>query len=174
MTDDLRQTLGEQNALYKASATVNATIKTYEAANSAYAALAGVPIVGPALGAAAAGVAVAAGLANVAAINSSRAQGGQVNAGDTVLTGERGRELFVPETNGSIISANMLNNSGGGGTNVYITNNSSNSQIEQETDENGDVYVKISDLDQMVGAALSNPNSDSYQGLSSVANLQRS
>ena len=174
MTDDLRQTLGEQNALYKASATVNATIKTYEAANSAYAALAGVPIVGPALGAAAAGVAVAAGLANVAAINSSRAQGGQVNAGDTVLTGERGRELFVPETNGSIISANMLNNSGGGGTNVYITNNSSNSQIEQETDENGDVYVKISDLDQMVGAALSNPNSESISGLSSVYNLQRS
>ena len=174
MTDDLRQTLGEQNALYKASATVNATIKAYEAANSAYAALAGVPIVGPALGAAAAGVAVAAGLANVAAINSSRAQGGQVNAGDTVLTGERGRELFVPETNGSIISANMLNNSGGGGTNVYITNNSSNSQIEQETDENGDVYVKISDLDQMVGAALSNPNSESISGLSSVYNLQRS
>ncbi|AUR94747.1 hypothetical protein NVP1198A_38 [Vibrio phage 1.198.A._10N.286.54.F4] len=88
--------------------------------------------------------------------------------------GERGRELFVPETNGSIISSNMLNNAGsGGGTNVYITNNSSNSQIEQETDDNGDVYVKISDLDQMVGAALSNPNSDSYQGLSSVASLQR-
>lgn len=175
MTQDLKSTLGEQNALYKASATVNATIKAYEAANSAYAALAPIPYVGPALGAAAAGVAVAAGLANVASINSARAQGGQVNAGDTVLTGERGRELFVPETNGSIISANMLNNSGGGGgTNVYITNNSSNTQIEQETDENGDVYVKISDLDQMVGAALSNPNSESYQGLSSVASLQRS
>ena len=174
MTDDLRQTLGEQNALYKASATVNATIKSYEAANSAYAALAGVPIVGPALGAAAAGVAVAAGLANVAAINSSRVQGGQVNAGDTVLTGERGRELFVPETNGSIISANMLNNSSSsGGGNVYITNNTP-SQVSAETDDKGNTYVKIDELDQLVGAALSNPNSESYQGLSSVASLQRS
>ncbi|AUR94825.1 coil containing protein [Vibrio phage 1.198.B._10N.286.54.F4] len=174
MTDDLKSTLGEQNALYKASATVNATIKTYEAANSAYAALAPIPYIGPALGSAAAGLAIASGLANVASINSSRAQGGIVSRGDAVEVGERGRELFVPETNGSIISSNMLNNAGsGGGTNVYITNNSSNSQIEQETDDNGDVYVKISDLDQMVGAALSNPNSDSYQGLSSVASLQR-
>ncbi|AUR94746.1 coil containing protein [Vibrio phage 1.198.A._10N.286.54.F4] len=56
MTDDLKSTLGEQNALYKASATVNATIKTYEAANSAYAALAPIPYIGPALGSAAAGV----------------------------------------------------------------------------------------------------------------------
>ncbi|AUR92874.1 coil containing protein [Vibrio phage 1.178.O._10N.286.45.E12] len=174
MTQDLKSTLGEQNALYKASATVNATIKAYEAANSAYASLAPIPYVGAALGAAAAGVALASGLANVAAINSSRAQGGIVSRGDAVEVGERGKEIFVPETNGSIISANMLNNSGGGGgTNVYITNNSSNSQVEQETDDNGDVYVKISDLDQMVGAALSNPNSDSYQGLSSVASLQR-
>lgn len=173
MTDDLKSTLGEQNALYKASATVNATIKAYEAANSAYAALAGVPIVGPALGAAAAGVAVAAGLANVAAINSSRAQGGQVNAGDTVLTGERGRELFVPETNGSIISANILSNAGGsGGGNVYITNNTP-SKVSAETDDEGNTYVKIEELDQLVGAALSNPNSESYQGLSSVASLQR-
>ena len=174
MTQDLKSTLGEQNALYKASATVNATIKAYEAANSAYAALAPVPYIGPALGAAAAGVAVAAGLANVAAINSARAQGGSVNAGDTVLTGERGRELFVPETNGSIISANMLNNAGGGGGgNVYITNNTP-SKVEATQDDDGNTYVTIEELDSLVGAALSNPNSDSYQGLSSVASLQRS
>ena len=174
LTQDLKSTLGEQNALFKASATVNATIKSYEAANSAYAALAPIPYVGPALGAAAAGVAVAAGLANVAAINSSRAQGGSVNAGDTVLTGERGRELFVPETNGSIISANMLNNAGGGGGgNVYITNNTP-SKVEATQDDDGNTYVTIEELDSLVGAALSNPNSDSYQGLSSVASLQRS
>lgn len=174
MTQDLKSTLGEQNALYKASATVNATIKAYEAANSAYAALAPIPYIGPALGAAAAGVAVASGLANVAAINSSRAQGGSVGRGDVVEVGERGRELFVPETNGSIISANMLNNAGGGGGgNVYITNNTP-SKVSAETDDDGNTYVKIEELDQLVGAALSNPNSESYQGLSSVASLQRS
>ncbi|AUR99408.1 coil containing protein [Vibrio phage 1.265.O._10N.286.52.F6] len=174
MTDDLKSTLGEQNALYKASATVNATIKAYEAANSAYAALAPIPYVGPYLGAAAAGVAISAGLANVAAINSARAQGGQVNAGDAVLTGERGRELFVPETNGSIISANMLNSTVGGNSgNVYITNNTP-SKVEATQDDEGNTYVKIEELDQLMGAALSNPNSESYQGLSSVASLQRS
>ena len=55
----------------KAAATANAVIKTYEAATGAYAALAGIPIVGPALGAIAAAAAVAAGLANVQAIQST-------------------------------------------------------------------------------------------------------
>lgn len=50
----------------------DATIKTYTAAQGAYAALAGIPIVGPALGAAAAGIAIAAGLANVQAISSAQ------------------------------------------------------------------------------------------------------
>ena len=175
LTQDLKSTLGEQNALYKASATVNATIKAYEAANSAYAALAGVPIVGPALGAAAAGVAVAAGLANVASINSARMQGGQVNAGDSVLVGERSPELFVPNSAGRILNKQQLGAMGGSsvGGNVYITNNTP-SQVSAETDDQGNTYVKIEELDQLVGAALSNPNSDSYQGLSSVASLQRS
>ena len=175
MTQDLKSTLGEQNALYKASATVNATIKAYEAANSAYAALAGIPVVGPALGAAAAGVAVAAGLANVASINSARMQGGQVNAGDSVLVGERSPELFVPNSAGRILNKQQLGAMGGSsvGGNVYITNNTP-SQVSAETDDQGNTYVKIEELDQLVGAALSNPNSDSYQGLSSVASLQRS
>ena len=55
----------------KAAATANAVIKTYEAATAAYASLAGIPIVGPALGAVAAAAAVAAGMANVQAIQST-------------------------------------------------------------------------------------------------------
>ncbi|MFN7725148.1 MAG: hypothetical protein ACK5QH_08775 [Rubrivivax sp.] len=49
-----------------------AVINTYRSATGAYAALAPIPIVGPALGAAAAGVAIAAGLANVNAIRSAQ------------------------------------------------------------------------------------------------------
>lgn len=175
MTQDLKSTLGEQNALYKASATVNATIKAYEAANSAYASLAPIPYVGAALGAAAAGVALASGLANVAAINSARHQGGQVNKGDSVLVGERTAEVFIPETNGRIVNKQQMEAMGGssGGGNVYITNNTP-SKVSAETDDQGNTYVKIEELDQLVGAALSNPNSESYQGLSSVASLQRS
>ncbi|AGN51394.1 tail tape measure protein [Vibrio phage jenny 12G5] len=176
MTQDLKSTLGEQNALYKASATVNATIKAYEAANSAYAALAGVPIVGPALGAAAAGVAVAAGLANVAAINSSRAQGGQVNAGDSVLVGERGAEIVTFGQGGRVTPNSQIGGANGQSqpVNVIVNNNAPNTQATATQDDEGNTYVTIEELDSLVGVALSNPNSDSYQGLSSVASLQRS
>jgi hypothetical protein len=64
---------------YKVFASAAALIDTYKAANAAYAAMAGIPYVGPFLGVAAAAAAVAAGLANVAAINSaSFAEGGLV------------------------------------------------------------------------------------------------
>ena len=57
--------LGEESKAGKAFATAQATIDTFKAANSAYAAMSGIPIVGPALGAAAAAAAVVAGIANV-------------------------------------------------------------------------------------------------------------
>ena len=57
--------LGEESKAGKAFATAQATIDTFKAANSAYAAMAGIPIVGPALGIAAALAAVTAGIANV-------------------------------------------------------------------------------------------------------------
>lgn len=56
---------GEQSTAGKAMAVAAATIDTYKAANSAYAAMAGIPIVGPALGIAAAAAAVISGIANV-------------------------------------------------------------------------------------------------------------
>lgn len=59
-------------AIGKAAAIAQTMIQTYQSATSAYAAMAGIPVVGPGLGAAAAAAAVAAGLANVAQI---RAQG---------------------------------------------------------------------------------------------------
>jgi len=60
-------------AIGKAAAIAQATIQTYNAATSAYAAMASIPYVGPALGAAAAAAAVVAGLANVAQIKSQNA-----------------------------------------------------------------------------------------------------
>lgn len=57
--------LGEESKAGKAFATAQATIDTFKAANSAYAAMAGIPVVGPALGIAAAAAAVVAGIANV-------------------------------------------------------------------------------------------------------------
>ncbi|CAH9016420.1 tail tape measure protein [Vibrio phage 242E40-1] len=175
MTDDLRQNLGEQNALYKASATVNATIKAYESANSAYAALAPVPYIGPALGAAAAGVAIASGLANVAAINSARAQGGQFNAGDTVMVGEFGPEPVTFGQGGRVMSnADMQRKSGQSqSVNVIVNNNAPNTVAKATQDEDGNTYVTIEELDSLIGASLSNPNSEGFNGLNTLVSLPR-
>jgi len=68
--------LGEETAAGKAMAVTQATIDTYKGATAAYSAMAGIPYVGPVLGAVAAGAAVASGLANVKAILSADASGG--------------------------------------------------------------------------------------------------
>lgn len=48
-----------------------------------------------------------------------KASGGPVSAGQAYMTGEHGRELFVPKTDGRILSAAQTNNkASGGGTSV--------------------------------------------------------
>lgn len=61
----LSSIIGEQTAVGKAAAIAATTIDTYQSATAAYKAMAGIPVVGPALGAAAAAAAVISGLANV-------------------------------------------------------------------------------------------------------------
>lgn len=65
MFGSLSSILGEESKAGKAFAVAQATIDTYQAANAAYASLAGIPVVGPALGYSAAAAAVLAGIANV-------------------------------------------------------------------------------------------------------------
>ena len=76
------QLLGESTASGKALAVAATTIQTYQSATSAYASLAGIPVVGPALGGIAAGVAVASGLANVKKILSVKVPGGGGGGGN--------------------------------------------------------------------------------------------
>jgi hypothetical protein len=52
-----------------------------------------------------------------------RAMGGPVNAGTTYMVGERGPELFTPNTNGTIIPNNRLGGSSAGGTVINLTVN---------------------------------------------------
>lgn len=68
-------------AAYKAFAIAQTIIDTYKAAVGAYSAMAGIPIVGPALGVAAAAAAITFGLARVAAISSMQPGGGASTAG---------------------------------------------------------------------------------------------
>jgi len=79
--DDFITAVGEQSGVGKAAAIALGTIDTYQSAISSYNALSGIPIVGPALGAVAAGAAVAAGLANVKKIVSVKVPGGGGGSG---------------------------------------------------------------------------------------------
>ena len=49
-----------------------------------------------------------------------RANGGPVSAGKAYMVGERGPELFVPNSSGSIMPNERLSADGGNGTNVTV------------------------------------------------------
>ena len=81
-TDAAKNIFGEESAAYKVLASAQTLISTYSAAQKAFDSLVGIPYVGPALGAAAAALAIASGLANVAAINGVEfAEGGWTGPG---------------------------------------------------------------------------------------------
>lgn len=89
---------GAALAVYKTSATAETIIGTYTAAQQAYAAMAGIPYIGPALGIAAAAAAIASGMARVASIQSTQAyaDGGLVTSPTIGLVGEAGDEVIIP------------------------------------------------------------------------------
>lgn len=89
---NLKTIAGEGTAIGKAAAVAETTINTYKAATGAYASLASIPYVGPALGAAAAAAAVVAGLANVKKILSVQ----NPNGGDKVTASPGGGGVSVP------------------------------------------------------------------------------
>jgi len=64
--------LGEESAAGKAAAIGQATISTFQSATDSYKSMAGIPIVGPALGAIAAAAAIKSGMAQVKAITSTK------------------------------------------------------------------------------------------------------
>ena len=92
MFGSLSSILGEESKAGKAFAVAQATIDTYKAANAAYASLAGIPVVGPGLGAAAAAAAVLAGVANVKKI---------------LEVPDDGKETSTPSASQSIVRPNI-------------------------------------------------------------------
>jgi hypothetical protein len=70
--NNLATILGEETAAGKAAAIASATISTFQSAQSSYNSLSGIPIIGPALGFAAAGAAVVSGFKQVKAITATK------------------------------------------------------------------------------------------------------
>lgn len=159
MTNDLKSVLGEQNEIYKASAIVTATIDTYKAATGAYAALAGVPVIGPYIAPIAAGAAITAGLANVAAIAGAREQGGGMRGGSAYQMAERGKaEVIVPAGNSRARTAEQMRsimgqNGGSQIQGVTIVNNTTGRVDSATTEVDNEGMLRVI-IDEHVSAAL--------------------
>ncbi|AXQ98014.1 phage tail protein [Pseudoalteromonas piscicida] len=120
--------------MYKAFAISQALIKTYESATGAYASLASIPVVGPALGAAAAAAAVAMGLQQVRQIKSQQPAAGIAHGGLDYVPNEstyllqRGERVLSPKQNIEVsamarhYNAGNRAQSGGGNVSFNITN----------------------------------------------------
>jgi len=78
---NVSKALGEHTVAGKATAIAAATIDTYQSAVSAFKSLAGIPVVGPVLGAVAAAAAIVAGIKNVKAIMAVKAPDVPAGAG---------------------------------------------------------------------------------------------
>ena len=87
---------------------------SYAAAMGAYKALAGIPIIGPALGAGAAALILGAGVSYAAKSLTGRALGGQVRGGESYVVGERGPEVLTMGGSGRITTNEKIRNSSSG------------------------------------------------------------
>ena len=94
---NLSNILGEESAAGKAAAIAAATIDTYQSANASYKSLAGIPIVGPALGAVAAGAAIVSGLKTVKKITSTKTPKGNGGGGSPSISGGGGSAPSVSQ-----------------------------------------------------------------------------
>lgn len=112
-------------AAYKAFASAQALINTYSSAVAAYNAMAGIPIIGPALAVAAAAAAIAAGLANVAQINSTSANvahgGLDFVPQDSTFLLQRGEAVIQRDQNADLreFLEEQRGGAGGGGRNQF-------------------------------------------------------
>lgn len=137
-------------AVGRAAAIVNATVQTYQAATGAFASLAGIPIVGPALGAAAAAAAVVAGLANVAKIKSTKppafADGGVVpgnlTSGDNVPAFLNSNEVVLNGRQQANTLFQVANNAPGEGGGMIAAINALGDRIM-----NMEIIVQASDYE---------------------------
>lgn len=90
--------------IQKAANIANATIDTYKSATGAYSSLASIPVVGPALGIAAAGAALTAGLLNVKKIASTKFESGGTPGGGGSNTSNN---VNAPQQAGNVITPNF-------------------------------------------------------------------
>lgn len=114
---------------------------------NAFSSTAAIPVVGPLLAPGAAALAVAATTpmaATVAALSAAaagaRATGGPVSADTPYLVGERGAELFVPNTSGAIVPNDRL---GGGNVTVNLIEDKRRAGTTERRANNGEQELDV-------------------------------
>jgi len=169
---NLATIMGKESAAGKAMAVAQATIDTYKSAVAAYSAMSGIPIVGPALGAVAAGAAVAAGIANVKKITSTKPPkaekgalfnigGNRHSAGGTMFTGadgtqfeaEQGELIGVMNRNAArhfMAFNNAFPASGTSAPNYFSGGGIVSREIAQQTLNTDELAMKIAQANSML------------------------
>lgn len=149
-----------QMVVGKTTAASAATAQTFEAmaaqqmaAINAFASTAAIPIVGPELAPAAAAAAIAATTPMVATIASlgaaaagARANGGPVSANAPYLIGERGPELFVPNTAGRVLPNSALGGNGGPTINLIEDRRRAGQTQAKNTNGRAEIDVFVADI----------------------------
>jgi len=168
----------------KGIAIAQTTMKTYEGATSAYSALAGIPIVGPALGAIAAAAAVALGASNIASITSQSTNVGSYATGGVVPGSSfTGDQMTANVNSGEMILntgqqnqlLNMANGQGATGGVKVVVHNYSGEKTEQrrtQTSEGELIEIIVGEAEQRIAGSIRTGDGevprameDSYQGI---------
>lgn len=119
---NLADLVGKQTGVGKAFAIAQATIDTYLSATKAYQSLSGIPVVGPALGAVAAGAAIASGIKNVKSILAVKVPGG--GGGGSAPTGASVPTTptapIAPALGSTLINQAQVNQIGSAAARAYV------------------------------------------------------
>lgn len=100
-------------------------------------------------------------------IDGFRANGGSVSAGRNYIVGERGAEMFVPSSNGSIVPNNQI----GGGSNVTINvieAQGTKANVQQQQNPDGSMSISVI-VEQLYGVM----NRDLQRGSGIAPTLER-
>jgi len=121
---NLADLVGKQTGVGKAFAIAQATIDTYLSATKAYQSLSGIPVVGPALGAVAAGAAIASGIKNVKSILAVKVPGGggggNAPSGGSVPNAPSVQAPIQPQLASTLINQAQVNQIGSAAARAYV------------------------------------------------------
>jgi len=121
---NLSDLIGKQTGVGKAFAIAQATIDTYLSATKAYQSLSGIPVVGPALGAVAAGAAIASGIKNVKSILAVKVPGGggggSAPSGGSVPNAPSVQAPIQPQLASTLINQAQVNQIGSAAARAYV------------------------------------------------------